>query len=108
VKSELARALPEALAAVLAAIGVAEAAAKREQAEMREHVVGKTASRTVLGSMNDFAVAVEYAIRGSRPVESLLELELFLAETPCSPLGYERPMGVARRLLEASSSTVDS
>jgi hypothetical protein len=60
--------------------------------------VGKPVSRSVLGSMNDFAVAMEYHLQ-VEPQVPLLDLALRLGKTPCSPLGYDHPMLVARRLL---------
>lgn len=50
--------------------------------------IAKTASRKILGSMNDLSWLLEgYLENDSSP----LALSLRLAETPCGPLGMERP-----------------
>lgn len=68
---------------MLRALSIPEEAIARELAEMRECRVAKTASRQVLGSMNDFAFMLE---AGWREEETLLAKSLFLAQTPCSPI----------------------
>ena len=50
-------------------------------------VVSKTASSTVLGSMNDFVNMLSFYPPG-RP---LRERALMLAESPCSPIGMDSP-----------------
>lgn len=55
---------------------------------MGESVASATASRQVLGSMNDFAYLMEaYRERST----SLLEVALNMAEAPCSPIGMNSP-----------------
>lgn len=83
--------LREAVGEVLQALKVPDAAIRDEQREMTSAVIGKTASRQVLGSMNDFVTMLE-AYRGSitaAPV--LLDLALRLAGTPCGPLRMNCP-----------------
>jgi hypothetical protein len=65
---------------VLEVIGVAEHAVRNEEREMADVAIGRTASKRVLGSMNDFACTT-----------SLLDVSLRLAETPCSPLEMDTP-----------------
>jgi hypothetical protein len=48
--------------------------------------------------MNDFVFQLQW-MRERKHELSLVQLSLALAETPVSPLGYERPAAVARRLL---------
>ena len=90
--------LQSAVAAVLDRIGVNQAAVAREIAEMRPMTLSKAVNRSVLGSMNDFAIGMAYRFEAV-PDMPLLELALELGETPCSPLGYDSPTAVARRLL---------
>jgi hypothetical protein len=82
---------------VLAAIGVDPRAIERELAEMKDWHLGTTASRAILGSMNDFAFLLQNA---KRPGEPLPEMERWLAEVPCGPLRMERPIDVTRTLFD--------
>ena len=83
----LARRLPEALFDVLKALGITWSAIDCEMREMQEAIVGRTASRSVLGMMNDFAFAMPHRRRN----ESLTALALWLAETPCKPIDMNSP-----------------
>jgi hypothetical protein len=52
---------------------------------------GKTANRSVLGSMNDFTfLAKHYFMDEPEPVD-LAGLQLYLAGTPCGALKYHLP-----------------
>jgi hypothetical protein len=73
---------------MLRAIGVAEEQVIRELRQMVEWRVAKTASRSVLGSMNDFAWMAEV---DPRETMSLLDRALLLAECPCKPIGMDNP-----------------
>ena len=79
--------LREAVGQMLRAFGVAEAALAAEEAAMMEAVIGKTLSRQVLGSLNDFVRMLD-SYRGAG---TLLEVSLRLAETPCGPLRMKSP-----------------
>jgi hypothetical protein len=93
------------LASVLRGIGVPEVAIASELREMADVRIDRTASRSILGSMNDFAVSVDAEFR-YRAVEVvyLSEVNLRLSETPCGPLGYETPRMRALALLCGSGS----
>lgn len=56
-----------------------------ELAEMQEHRLDKTASRSVLGVMNEFKHMADDQLRHSDDIE-LMELALWLAQVPCGPL----------------------
>ena len=73
---------------VLQAIGVPDHAIRLEERAMAEVAVGRTASRRVLGSMNDFAWMADGYLEGG---SSLLDVSLRLAETPCGPLEMNSP-----------------
>ncbi len=73
---------------MLEAIGVAEHSVRNEEREMADVAIGRTASKRVLGSMNDFAWMVDGYLEGTI---SLLDVSLRLAETPCSPLEMDTP-----------------
>jgi hypothetical protein len=73
---------------MLRAIGVPEVEVRRELRHMVEWRIAKTASRRVLGSMNDFAWMAEV---DPRETMSLLDRALLLAESPCKPIGMQDP-----------------
>ena len=83
---------------MLEAIGVAEHSVRNEEREMADVVIGRTASKRVLGSMNDFAWMVDGHLEGTT---SLLDVSLRLAETPCSPLAMDTPRRMTVALFSA-------
>lgn len=87
---------PDALATVLTAHGVPTAIVVAELDEMRQHRLTATASRSVLGSMNEFVFHADVS-RTAGAVPVLLELSLQLATIPCGPL-YERHVSPDREL----------
>jgi len=99
-KTGLADSLSGGVADVLAGIGTPRACIDEELRQMQEHAVAGTESRVVLGSMNEFAVAIEHSLYSAPRFPSLHELSIWLAGTLCGPLEYDRPGHVARRLLE--------
>ena len=98
-RKTLAESLKNGVVAVLGALGIATSLISQEVAEMHEHAVAATASRSVLGSMNDFSLAMQYRMHGRADLP-LVQLALELADTPCGPLKYEHPAAVARAMLE--------
>jgi hypothetical protein len=52
---------------------------------MGSHQLTKTANRSVLGSINDFAYLAQARYTAKNSTD-LLELSLRLAQTPCGPL----------------------
>lgn len=77
--------LTETAASMFAALGLPEAFIATEVSAMAHHQMTKTASRSVLGTMNDFAYLAD-AHRTPKQVPDLLDLSLNLAKTPCGPL----------------------
>jgi hypothetical protein len=92
--------LPVALGSVLKDLHVSQSAILRELAGMTAFEVARTASRSILGTINDYAVAVTWAL-AEKPDISLHQLSLHLCETPVGPLKYEHPGAVAPRLFGA-------
>lgn len=90
------------LAAVLTDLQIPEEAIAGELREMQDVVFSTTASRSVLGTMNDYAIYIEAAFRHENGV-ALHTLSLALADTPVGPLGYDRPRDVARRQLSGTT-----
>jgi len=62
---------------------------------MADAVIGKTASRSILGSINDFTHMLDAYLDG-RP---LLDVSLHLAECPCGPLRMRPPRDETVRVL---------
>jgi hypothetical protein len=102
-RSRLAPGLAESAMALLLAIGVPPDRARREIDAMTPTVWARTASKSVLGSMNDFAFNLEgYLHLGQSPMAAMLHM----ADTPMSALresgfNFGRPGAVARELLAA-------
>ena len=90
------------LTAVLATLQVPTNIISAELQEMREVVFSTTESRSVLGTMNDFANHIEWALEEQAGV-TVHALSVELADTPVGPLGYGRPRDVAYEQLSVSS-----
>lgn len=86
---------------LFAMIGVSAEVALRELRHYDSVQFSKTASRSILGSMNDFAWHYQIMAeegQGKRRL-SLSDAEFKLSQMPCSPLGYRYPSDVAIDLL---------
>jgi len=94
----LARNFPGALAEVFQALGVPGAVMEREVEASAEAVIAVTNSRSHLGTLNDFSLALRYHL-WDEPDAELVEVALWLSRTPVGPLGYDAPDRVTRRLL---------
>ncbi len=78
---------PDQLAAILDRLGAPTTFIEDERAAMADHCWSKTASRSVLGVMNDFVfLADHYRRYHGQPRPDLVELSVQLSRTPCSPL----------------------
>ena len=73
------------LTIVLGAHGLDPRFIDAELAEMTEHRLEQTASRSVVGTMNDYTYLAA-AHRDHHGVDDLVDLSLTLARTPCGPL----------------------
>jgi hypothetical protein len=80
----------------------------KELAAMSDLAFGRTRSRSVLGSMNDFIRAIRFLAEDD-PDWTLAEMEDQLYITPCGPLGYDRPAERTGKLLREAyeSSPLD-
>ncbi len=72
--------------------------AAEEVRGMERMPIGKTADRSVLGSMNEFAFLAKHFVAGEPggPVD-LLRLQMFLANTPMGAIEYAFPIEEACR-----------
>ena len=94
----LATHFPAALARVLAGLGVPEEVIDRELAEAGEIVIAKTASRSLLGTLNDFLHMLRGQLR-DEPDPNLTMEAVRLSDTPVGPLGPGWPDEFTFRLL---------
>jgi hypothetical protein len=74
--------LLEALPPILAALAIPAASMQAECDHMREHRIGRTASKRLLGSLNELMFLLEHSLH-DHPGWSHLEHSLRLAQTPC-------------------------
>jgi hypothetical protein len=100
--STLPRRFAEGLSDMMATLQIPAELIAAEQREIRDVTFTTTASRSVLGTMNDYAIYIEAVFRDDVTV-SLHTLSVKLADTPVGPLGYDQPRDVVRRLLEKSA-----
>ena len=92
----------QAVFEVLLALGVAPEAVQKERSNMERCRIGRTASKRVLGSLNDLLFQLEYGLH-DHPERSPLEHALWLAETPCKPIEYASPDRATQALFFSSS-----
>jgi hypothetical protein len=95
--STLAKRIPDAILEVLRELGADNAALDSEHLEMAEIRFDRTASRSVVGTMNDFSFLMDWGRSREGAPHDLLRLAMDLNRTPVGPLKYERPDDVARR-----------
>lgn len=82
---------PAALTAILTAIKIPDEKIRTETQTLNQWRFAKTASRQVLGSMNDFVNMFEADTEDGRP---LVHQALRLGISPCSPIGMNNPLDV--------------
>lgn len=89
----------EALGAMLRRLDVPVDVISAELAQMTEVRIGRTSSRRILGTMNDF-----YRMLDSyrSPGRSLEDVALQLAVSPCGPIAMQSPDDLAPRLLSSA------
>jgi len=94
---------PRELATLLAMHQADQVFIAAEVASMSEVSVAKTANRSVVGTMNEFAfLAAVY--REHMGTSDLLTISMRLAETPCSAIKHNSPSELIKEVLGASTS----
>jgi hypothetical protein len=88
---------PDAVCQMLAAVGVSAADIEDERRRMSEMAYGRTKSRSLLGTLNDFSFGVRVHFITARH-ESLEDIARVLARTPIMPLDGARPIDLTRGL----------
>jgi ribosomal protein S28E/S33 len=94
--------LADATCEVLGRLGIEPGAVQVERKRMEGVRVGRTASRRLLGSLNDFMFQLEVGLKSS-PERTLIEQALWLAETPCKPIEYASPEIATRALFQSAA-----
>jgi hypothetical protein len=96
---------PDAVCERLAIVGVAAADIADERARMSEMAFGRTRSRSLLGTMSDFAFMAQQGNMNRAGPESPDELMRFLAQTPILPLDGASPIELTRGAFVPQSAT---
>jgi hypothetical protein len=92
----LPRRLGESVSRLVTRLGASPAAVDSEIDRMETVRFDRTASRSVLGSMNEFSHMAAYTIREGKPLD---EVGDELSQCPCMPLDYYFPYVGALELL---------
>ena len=97
---------PAAMAEVLGSLGIDPRFVESESTEMRSAVLAKTASRQVLGVMNEFTFMAEHSIgNGRADPADLLGLSVWLADTIVGPISRDdgfTPLGALQRVVRTA------
>jgi len=101
--STLSARFPGELAAVLGRHGVNRSTVERETRAMADVAFTKTANRSVVGTMNEFAFLAE-GDREHLETVDLMILSMRLADTPCSPIKYNSPARLLKELFGDAAS----
>jgi hypothetical protein len=88
----LAEVFPDAVCNVLDLVGVRAADIADERSRMSEIAFGRTRSRSLLGTLNDFAFVAQVGNARRPEPETTEELMRFLAQTPILPLDGASPV----------------
>jgi hypothetical protein len=97
---------PAVMGEVLSALGVDPRFVESESMEMSSAALAKTASRQVLGVMNEFAFMAEHTISAGRSdPANLVGLSVWLANTIVGPIAKEdgyTPLGVLQSVVSTA------
>ncbi|HUO84221.1 MAG TPA: hypothetical protein VM534_03820 [Thermoanaerobaculia bacterium] len=90
---------------ILSMIGVSNQRIEEEVEHFRDARVARTASRKILGVMNEIAFQCQMVLEDATPENkvSISDLELDLAQMPHATLAYGTPCEVALELLDSSA-----
>ena len=90
---------PDAVCQMLAFVGVPATHIADERSQMSEVSFGRTRSRSLLGTLNDFSFMIGASPSLPAKEQSLEEIARFLARTPIMPLGGARPIDLTRGII---------
>jgi uncharacterized protein DUF6933 len=95
---------PDAVCAVLAAVGIPDECVADERSQMSEIAFAPTMNRSLLGTLNDFAFMAQQGNANRVEPESPEELMRFLAQTPILPLDGASPIALTRAVFDSRSA----
>ena len=84
---------------VLLSLGVSSRLVDAEQVKMSPVTFGPTQNRRVLGTINEFMFQLSWYFH-DHPAAPLTDASLWLARTPCKPIGYKSPDRLTVSLFE--------
>jgi hypothetical protein len=96
---------PDAVCERLAIVGVAAGDIVDERSRMSDLVFGRTRSRSLLGTLNDFVFMAQSGNARRIEPESPEELMRFLSQTPILPLDGASPIALTRAAFRPQSAT---
>ncbi len=88
----------DAVCQMLEVVGIPAADIAEERSRMSVIAFGRTRSRSLLGTLNDYSFMAAASARAKD--ESLNDIARFLAKTPIMPLDGARPIELTRGLFE--------
>jgi hypothetical protein len=100
----LGRVFPDAVCERLAIVGISGEEIADERSRMSEIAFGRTRSRSLLGTLNDFAFMAQQGNVTRAEPESHEELMRFLAQTPILPLDGASPVELTLAAFETRSA----
>ena len=95
--------LRDAVARMLSRLSVPSSLIDREMFEMRSNELGRTASRQILGSMNDLGYLAETYIRYAEPNTDLDDIAAHVNRSPCRPISYQSPDRATQAIFQGGS-----
>lgn len=97
--STLVQRLPAGIKRMLLAIGVSTSTVDQALGDLKAAAICKTASRSLVGTMNEFCFLAE-SYRGGMSTVDQLGIALRLAQTPCGgKAGYRYPVDLVKQKL---------
>ena len=102
-RSTFAERFRESVRSLLERVGIEMSFIEREVYNMLQFGLGATASRRVLGSLNELSFLARDAIERQSGVD-LTALAVEIAETPCSMIKYQSPKSMTLALLRDRSA----
>jgi hypothetical protein len=100
--ANLPRNFPDALAVVLARLGIPADAIQREVTASRDVVLATTDSRSLLGTLNDGASWLKFRQRDRSDID-VVAMSVSLCHSPSGALGFRFPADLARCLFGLES-----
>jgi hypothetical protein len=97
--NRLSAVFPDAVCATLAGLGIPQLAIDQERVHMSNVGFGRTNSRTLLGTLNDFSFMARAHFVTDRQA-TLEDIARDLAQTPVLPLKGARPIDLTRALFD--------